>query len=43
MHRKIPVGGQPVEAVAYGWRDLSELLARTAKSGDGLTGDPPIH
>ncbi len=43
MHRKIPVGGQPVEAVAYGWRDLSEVLARTAKSGDGMTGDSPLH
>jgi ribosomal protein S18 acetylase RimI-like enzyme len=39
MHRKIPVGGQPVEAVAYGWRDLSDVLARTANSDDGLTGD----
>jgi ribosomal protein S18 acetylase RimI-like enzyme len=43
MHRKIPVGGQPVEAVAYGWRDLSEVLARTAKSGDGMTGDSSLH
>lgn len=43
MHRPIPVGGQPVEAVAYGWRDLGAVLARTAKSGDGLTGDPPAH
>jgi ribosomal protein S18 acetylase RimI-like enzyme len=43
MHRKIPVGGQPVEAVAYGWRDLSEVLSRTAKSGDGMTGDSPLH
>jgi ribosomal protein S18 acetylase RimI-like enzyme len=43
MHRKIPVGGQPVEAVAYGWRDLSEVLARTAKSDDGLTGDSSMH
>jgi hypothetical protein len=43
MHRKIPVGGQPVEAVAYGWRDLSQVLAKTEKSGDGMTGDPPLH
>jgi ribosomal protein S18 acetylase RimI-like enzyme len=43
MHRPIPVGGQPVEAIAYGWRDLSGLLTRTAKSGDGLTGDSPLH
>lgn len=40
MHRKIPVGGEPIEAIAYGWRDLREMLARTAKSGDGLTGGP---
>lgn len=43
MHRPIPVGGQPIEAIAYGWRDLSDVLARTAKSGDGLTGEPPRH
>ena len=43
MHRPIPVGGQPVEAIAYGWRDLSGALTRTAKSGDGLTGDSPLH
>jgi len=43
MHRPIPVGGQPVEAIAYGWRDLNGLLTRTAKSGDGLTGDSPLH
>ncbi len=43
MHRKIPVGGQPVEAVAYGWRDLSQVLAKTEKSGDGMTGDSPLH
>jgi hypothetical protein len=43
MHRPIPVGGQPIEAIAYGWRDLSGLLAKTAKSGDGLTGDSPLH
>ncbi len=43
MHRPIPVGGQPVDAIAYGWRDLSDVLTRTAKSGDGLTGDSPLH
>jgi hypothetical protein len=42
MHRPIPVGGQPVEAIAYGWRDLSGALTRTAKSGDGMTGDSPL-
>ncbi|HKT18111.1 MAG TPA: GNAT family N-acetyltransferase [Stellaceae bacterium] len=43
MHRPIPVGGQPIEAIAYGWKDLSAALARTAKSGDGMTGDSPLH
>ncbi len=43
MHRPIPVGGQPVDAIAYGWRDLAAVLTRTAQSGDGLTGDPPLH
>jgi len=36
MHRPIPVGGQPVDAVAYGWRDLATVLSRTERSGDGL-------
>jgi ribosomal protein S18 acetylase RimI-like enzyme len=40
MYRPIPVGGQPVEAVAYGWRDLAAVLGRHARSGDGLAGDP---
>ena len=40
MYRPIPVGGQPVEAVAYGWRDLAALLGRHARSGDGLADDP---
>lgn len=41
-HRPIPVGGQPVEAVAYGWRDLSaELARRTRGGGRRLAGDPP--
>ncbi len=30
MYRPIPVGGQPVEAVAYGWRDLASVLGRHA-------------
>ena len=38
MHRAIPVGGAPVDAVAYGWRDLASVLGRTARSGDGLAG-----
>ena len=43
MHRPIPVGGQPIEAIAYGWKDLAAALARTAKSGDGMTGNSPLH
>jgi len=39
MYKPIRVGGQPVDAVAYGWRDLAALLERHASSGDGLTGD----
>ena len=38
MHRPIPLGGQQVEAVAYGWRDLATVLGRHARSGDGLAG-----
>jgi ribosomal protein S18 acetylase RimI-like enzyme len=36
MHRPIPVGGQPVDAVAYGWRELAQVLSRIERSGDGL-------
>jgi ribosomal protein S18 acetylase RimI-like enzyme len=32
LHRPIPVGGEPVEAVGYGWRDLRALLDREARS-----------
>ena len=42
MHRAIPVGGQPVEAIAYGWRDLGALLGRRARSGDGLSTDDSL-
>jgi len=38
MYRPIPVGGQPVDAIAYGWRDLVAMLGRRAQSGDGLAG-----
>jgi len=41
LHRKIPVGGQPVEAVAYGWQDLTALRDRHARSRGGLAGDSP--
>jgi len=36
MHRPIRVGGQPVDAVSYGWRDLAAAIGRHAQSGDGL-------
>jgi ribosomal protein S18 acetylase RimI-like enzyme len=39
MHRPIPVGGEPVPAIAYGWSDLKTMLGRHARSGDGLSGD----
>jgi ribosomal protein S18 acetylase RimI-like enzyme len=41
LRRAIPVGGQPVQAIAYGWRDLETLLGRRAQSRGGLAGDPP--
>lgn len=33
LHRPIPVGGVPVDAVAYGWQDLRSVLDRQARSG----------
>ena len=38
MHKPIPLGGEQVEAVAYGWRDLAAAIGRHARSGDGLAG-----
>jgi ribosomal protein S18 acetylase RimI-like enzyme len=35
MHRPIPVGGQSVPAIAYGWRDLTAMIDRHARSGNG--------
>ncbi len=32
-HRPIPLGGQPIEAVGYGWSDLPAVLHRHARSG----------
>jgi ribosomal protein S18 acetylase RimI-like enzyme len=32
LNRSIPLGGAPVEAAGYGWRDLSALLDREAQS-----------
>ncbi len=40
LHRRIPLGGQPVEAIAYGWRDLSAALAGDMRGGRHLTNDP---
>jgi ribosomal protein S18 acetylase RimI-like enzyme len=39
MHRPIPVSGESVPAIAYGWRDLVAMVGRHARSGDGLAGD----
>lgn len=39
MHRPILVGGESVEAIAYGWPDLAALVERDAKSRGGLAGD----
>jgi len=33
LHRPIPLGGAPIEAIAYGWMDLPALLDRQARSG----------
>jgi GNAT superfamily N-acetyltransferase len=35
LHRSIRLGGEPVEAVGYGWRDLGALLDRDAQSRAG--------
>jgi ribosomal protein S18 acetylase RimI-like enzyme len=43
MHRPIPVGGQPIEAVAYGWKDLRAALGPQARSGGGFTGGRPTR
>jgi ribosomal protein S18 acetylase RimI-like enzyme len=43
LHKPIPVGGEPVEAAAYGWPDLAAVIARHARSGNGLAGDSPFH
>src|SRR5690348_6505730 len=32
LYRSIPLGGAPVEAAGYGWRDLSTVLDREARS-----------
>ncbi|HZL58401.1 MAG TPA: N-acetyltransferase [Stellaceae bacterium] len=43
MYRPIPVAGQPVEAIAYGWRDFASVLGRHAQSRGGLAGEPPVQ
>jgi ribosomal protein S18 acetylase RimI-like enzyme len=40
LHRPIPLGGAPIEAVAYGWTDLPALIDRQARSGAG--GSSPL-
>jgi ribosomal protein S18 acetylase RimI-like enzyme len=40
LHRPIPLGGAPIEAIAYGWTDLPTLLDRQARSGAG--GSSPL-
>lgn len=37
LSRKVPVGGEPIEACGYGWSDLRALLDRQARSGAGGT------
>lgn len=41
MHRPIPVAGQPIEAIAYGWRNLATVLGQTAQKSRGIAGDKP--
>jgi len=43
MHRPIPVAGQPVEAIAYGWRNLVTVLGQDAQRSGGIAGDPPAE
>jgi ribosomal protein S18 acetylase RimI-like enzyme len=40
LRRPLPVGGEPVEAVGYGWSDLRALLDREARSGAGGSSPP---
>lgn len=37
LSRKVPVGGEPVDACGYGWSDLRAVLDRQARSGAGGT------
>ena len=41
LHRPIPVGGAPVESVAYGWKDLRAVIDREARSGAGGSSPRP--
>lgn len=38
-HRKIPIGGQPIPALAYGWRDLVAAVRTGGRSVRPLAGD----
>jgi ribosomal protein S18 acetylase RimI-like enzyme len=37
LHRQIPFGGRMVEALGYGWNDLSATLDHWVRSGDRST------
>lgn len=39
MIRPVPVGGTPVEAIGYGWKDLPAALAGHVQSRGRFTGD----
>src|SRR5260221_283764 len=41
LHRPIPIGGEHVEAVGYGWRELRALVDREARSGAGGSSPRP--
>jgi len=43
MHRPIPVAGQPVEAIAYGWRNLATVLGQDAQKSSRTAGEPPVE
>ncbi|HTS92131.1 MAG TPA: GNAT family N-acetyltransferase [Stellaceae bacterium] len=40
-HRKIPVGGEPIPAVAYGWRDLAAAVRTGGRSVRPLADEGP--
>jgi ribosomal protein S18 acetylase RimI-like enzyme len=42
LQKPIPIGGQQVEAVAYGWTDLAQVIARHAQSRNDQAGGAPL-